>query len=109
MTHTAKINSLEIFAFAQPRKLIPAKMQKFRGFFIPRNFVPAKISSIKVNGFFKSGYILLINKQITCFHGVSLLNFRLKKPFRRQGEYLYDYLNSSHQTNHIKGTNQRRF
>ena len=32
MTHTAKINSREIFAFAQPR-----------------NFLPAKISSIKVD------------------------------------------------------------
>ena len=30
MTHTAKINSREIFAFAQPRKLIPAKISSIK-------------------------------------------------------------------------------
>ena len=45
----AKINSREFRCISSTAKINSAKMQKFRGFSNPRNFLPAQISDNKVS------------------------------------------------------------
>ena len=45
---TAKLNPREICSNTWTAKFNAAKMQKFRGFYEPQNFLPAKISDDKV-------------------------------------------------------------